>query len=304
MADTKAPLHASYAETVPRVPGADRGTSQAGSTWPGYDYDSSRRRHPVINELLALFRYRHLTRQLISRNIKTRYKRSVLGVAWTMLSPLLMMTVLTIVFSNLFKSGLEHYTVFLITGFTLWAFFAQTSAGIMTELTWGGSLISKIYVPPSVFAISAIGSGFVNFLLALIPLMLIVVVMQLPLTWSLLFLPVPILFTSMFTLGVGLVLSRLAIYFRDVVEMYQILIMVWFYASPIIYPIEAVGEDKQILLLINPMYYLIEIFRAPIYQGRLPDPELVLVSGAVSVTTLVVGWWYFTQKVDEFAYRV
>jgi len=257
-----------------------------------------------IDEIHSLIKYRQLVVQLVSRNIKTRYKRSVLGVAWTMISPLMMMTVLTIVFSSLFATRLEHYAVFLLTAFTLWGYFSQTSAGIMTELTWGGSLLSKIYVPPSVFAVSALGTGLVNLLLSLVPLLLIMLVTGMPLTWSLLFLPIPILFTTMFALGLGLVLSRMAIFFGDVVEMYQILIMVWFYATPIIYPMESIPEGRRIFLELNPMYYLIETFREPVYQGRLPDPFITLVAGVVSTVTLVVGWWYFTQKVDEFAYRV
>jgi ABC-2 type transport system permease protein len=267
-------------------------------------YDSALRRPRYIEEVLALLKYRDLVMQLVSRNVKTRYKRSVLGIGWTMISPLLMMTVLAIIFSSLFRTRVEHYAVFLLTGLTLWNFFSQTSAGIMTELSWGGSLLSKIYVPPSAFAISAVGTGLVNLFLALIPLMLIMLATGVPITPAMLFLPVPIIFTCMFTLGLGLVLARLAIFFADVVEMYQIIIMVWFYATPIIYPIEIVSEERQVLLMLNPMYFLLEMFRAPVFLGRLPDIEVIAIAAVISFTTLLVGWWYFTKKVDEFAYRV
>jgi ABC-2 type transport system permease protein len=272
---------------------------------PGrFDYDSARRLPAFVDEFLALLRYRHLAAQLISRNIKTRYKRSVLGVAWTMISPLMMMIVLSIIFSSVFNTKIENYAVFLLTALTLWNFFSQTSAGIMTDLMWGGSLISKIYIPPSVFAISAVGAGLVNIAFALVPLLLIMLFSGIPVTGAMLFLPIPVLFTCMFAMGIGLILSRLAIFFADVVEMYQILLMVWFYASPIIYPIDVIGGERRLLLLLNPMYYFIEIFREPIYHGRLPDIGVTLTAGLISATTLLVGWWYFTQKVDEFAYRV
>lgn len=270
----------------------------------GFDYDSDRRRHSFFDEIYSLIKYRQLVVQLVSRNIKTRYKRSVLGVAWTMISPLMMMTILTIVFSSIFKTSVEHYAVFLLTAFTLWGYFSQTSAGIMTELTWGGSLLSKIYVPPSVFAVSALGTGLVNLVLSLVPLLIIMLVTGVPLTWSLLYVPVSLLFTTMFALGLGLMLSRLAIFFGDVVEMYQIIIMVWFYASPIIYPIESIPEGRRFIFQLNPMYYLIETFREPIYAGHLPDPYVTLFAGLFSFGTLIFGWWFFTQKVDEFAYRV
>jgi ABC-2 type transport system permease protein len=304
MPDVSAPDHPT--STLPVThPGPARAKRAVGRVMSvGFDYDSARRRPPFVEEILALLRYRHLATQLISRNIKTRYKRSVLGVAWTMISPLMMMVVLTLVFSSIFNSHIANYAVFLLSALTLWGFFSQTSSGIMTELTWGGSLLSKIYVPPSVFAVSALGTGLVNFVLALVPLLLIMVVTGMPLTPALLFLPVPMLFVSMFTLGVGLVLSRLAIFFADVSEMYQIIIMVWFYASPIIYPVEAISDDRRKLLMLNPMYYLIEIFREPIYNGRLPDLSMTLTAGAISVVTLLAGWWYFTQKVDQYAYRV
>jgi ABC-type polysaccharide/polyol phosphate export permease len=108
----------------------------------------------------------------------------------------------------------------------------------------------------------------------------------------------------MFALGVGLMLARLAIFFADVLEMYQILLMIWFYATPIIYPIEIVTDERRYILLINPMYYMVEVFRAPIYAGRLPDFQVTMIALAYAFGTLVVGWWYFTRKADEFAYRV
>jgi ABC-type polysaccharide/polyol phosphate export permease len=269
-----------------------------------YVYDSARRRPRFIEEFFALIAYRDLVMQLVSRNVKTRYKRSVLGVAWTMLNPLMMMTVLAIVFSTLFTAKIENYPVFLLTGLTLWGFFQQTSAGIMTELTWGGSLLSKIYVPPSVFAISAVGTGLVNMVLSLVPLILIMLVTGAPITPAILFLPIPMLFVCMFALGLGLILARLAIFFADIAEMYSILLMIWFYATPIIYPIELVRDEKRMLLQLNPVHYLLEIFRAPVYLGVLPPLQDTLIAGAISVVMLTIGWWYFTKKVDEFAYRV
>jgi len=282
----------------------DTAPTVAGNSKRVYLYDSVRRRHRSIEEIYALVSYRDLVMQLISRNVKTRYKRSVLGVAWTMINPLMMMTVLTIVFSTLFSQKIENYAVFLLTGLTLWGFFQQTSAGIMTELSWGGSLLSKIYVPPSVFAISALGTGLVNMVLSLVPLFLIMLVIGVPITPSVLFLPIPLLFVSMFALGVGLVLARMAIFFADVVDMYQILLMIWFYATPIIYPIELVRDEKRMILELNPVHYLLEVFRYPVYLGMLPPLQDTLIAAAISFGTLAIGWWYFTKKVDEFAYRV
>ncbi len=118
-------------------------------------YDSANRRHPLIEELLALIKYRDLIYQFTSRTLKARYKRSVLGVVWTMLNPLLMMVVLTLVFSAYFKSNIEHYPVYVLSGLMAWNFFSATTQAAMGEMVWSGALLNRIYVPKSVFAFSA-----------------------------------------------------------------------------------------------------------------------------------------------------
>src|SRR5439155_19436287 len=133
--------------------------------------DSARRPAPPIEELQELWRYRSLVVQLVSRDIKTRYKRSVLGVAWTMLNPLMMMLVLTLVFSNLFRFSVQHYPVYMLSAQIMWTFFAQTTTAAMSNLIWGGSLLTRIYMPRTVFAVAAVGTGMVNLLLSMCPLL-------------------------------------------------------------------------------------------------------------------------------------
>src|SRR5713101_5117542 len=125
-------------------------------------YDSSRLPRPFLRELYDLVRYRDLVVQLVSRDIRTRYKRSVLGVGWTLLNPLLMMAVLTLVFSQIFRANIQHYAVYLLSAQLIWIFFAQSTTQAMNSLTWGGALVTKIYLPRSVFAISQVGLGLVN----------------------------------------------------------------------------------------------------------------------------------------------
>ena len=267
-------------------------------------YDSAARRIPLVEELLELIRYRDLLYQLIARNIKTRYKRSMLGILWTMLNPLLMMLVLTMVFSKLFRFSTHYYAVYALAGLILWNFFAQTTTAAMSELLWGGSLMTRIYVPRAIFAVSALGTGLVNLVLSLLPLLLIMIITGVPLTPSLVILPVPILLVAMFALGLGLFLSTLAVYFADVLDMFQLLLMVWMYLTPIIYPKDIISEQYRWLFNLNPMYHLLEIFRAPIYIGWLAGPKTVAVAGLVAILSLAFGWWFFTRKADEFAYRV
>jgi len=267
-------------------------------------YDSAQRRSALVEEFLALVRYRDLLVQLISRNIKTRYKRSVLGILWTMLNPLLMMLVLTAVFSRLFRFSTTYYAVYALAGIILWNFFAQTTMQAMSELLWGGSLLHRIYVPRAIFAVTAVGTGLINLLLSLIPLLVIMLITGVPMTPSLVFLPVPIILVAMFALGLGLFLSTISVYFADVMEMFQILVSIWMYLTPIMYPKEVIPEQYRWLFNLNPMYHLLELFRAPIWIGWLSGPKTVLAGTVAAVVTLVFGWWFFTRKTDEFSYRV
>jgi ABC-2 type transport system permease protein len=267
-------------------------------------YDSSRLPPPFLRELYELVRYRDLVLQLVSRDIRTRYKRSILGIGWTLLNPLLMMAVLTLVFSQMFRGGVQHYAVYLLSAQLVWIFFAQTTTQAMNSLTWGGALIRKIYLPRSVFALSQVGAGLVNLTLALIPLLFITLISGFPLTWALLWLPLPMLLIGCFALGVGLLLSTLAISFPDVVEMYQVILTAWYFLTPIIYPLSALPESTRWLMNLNPAYYLVEAFRAPVYYGAAPDVAILIAATVVSVATLVAGWLFFTAAADDIPARV
>jgi ABC-type polysaccharide/polyol phosphate export permease len=267
-------------------------------------YDSMKRQIPLLEEFVELFSYRDLLAQLVARNIKMRYKRSVLGIAWTMLNPLMMMIVLSLVFSNIFHVTLENYLVYVLGGLVFWNFFSQTTNSAMSELVWGGRLLTRIYVPPSVFVVSALGTGLVNLFLSLVPLFLIMLVTGAPFKPAMLFLPVPILLMAMFALGVGLFLSSVAVYFADVVQMYQIALTAWMYLTPVIYPKEIIPERFRWLFNLNPLYHLLEVFRAPLYVGWLAGPKTLAAASLVAVLSLIIGWWFFSKRADEFAYRV
>jgi ABC-2 type transport system permease protein len=268
-------------------------------------YDSARQVSPALEELRAIYNYRYLVVQFVRRDILTRYRRSALGVAWTMLNPLGTMLILTLVFSRAFGGSQPGYAAYVLSGLIAWNFFAQTTNAATVHLVWGGSLLRKIYIPRTSFAVSALGTGLVNVLLSLVPLVIVMLIVQVPIRWTIIFLPVPILFLAMFALGIGLLISTMAIYYSDIAEMYVIFLTAWMYLSPVIYPQEILPEAYRLWIVrLNPMFYLIELFRAPIYYGEIPGLPLVLISATISIFTLFVGWMFFTQKSDEFAYRV
>ena len=268
-------------------------------------YDSDRQGSAALEELRAIFKYRYLVVQFVRRDILTRYKRSVLGVAWTMLNPLGTMLILTIVFSQAFGGSQEGYAAYVLSGLIAWNFFAQSSNAATLHLVWGGSLLKKIYIPRTSFAVSATGTGLINILFSLIPLLIVMLITGVPIRWTIILLPIPILFLAMFALGVGLLISAMAIFYADIAEMFQIALTAWMYLTPIIYSPEILPEVYRFWITrLNPMFYLVELFRMPIYYGKVPDLSLVMIAGGISIVTLFVGWIYFTGKSDEFAYRV
>jgi ABC-type polysaccharide/polyol phosphate export permease len=267
-------------------------------------YDSQRPRLAIWEDAVELVRYRDLLWSLVQRDLTVRYKRSVLGFLWTMLNPLLTMLVMTIVFSSFFRIGIEHYAVYFLAGLLLWNFFAQSTTQAIGNLLWAGGLVNKIYIPKPIFVVSAICVSLVNLALALIPLALIMLVSAHPFSTALFFLPIPMALTFIFALGIGLSVTTLAVFFVDVVDIYQVGLMILMYLSPIIYPVSMVPERYRWFIQLNPIYYFVQLFRQPIYEGTIPDIYLVLRAALIALIALVAGWWFFTKKADEFAYRV
>ena len=269
-------------------------------------YDSAKRNRPAIDELREVYNYRNLIQQLVRRDILTRYKRSVLGIAWTLLNPLGMMLVLTLAFSQIFRfATVNGYPTYVLSGLLPWNFFSQATTAAMVNLIWGGGLLHRIYIPRASFAIAAIGTGLVNTILATLPLLLVMLVTGVPIRISIIFLPVPLLLLAAFSLGLGLLISTVAAYFPDVSEMYQILLAAWFYLTPIIYPADILPEAYGYwITMLNPMFHLVNLYRIPTYYGRFPTLEELIPSLVISTVMLVIGWWVFSNKSDEIAYRI
>jgi ABC-type polysaccharide/polyol phosphate export permease len=263
-------------------------------------YDSGRRGFRLLDEARSLWSYRHLVRELVIRDIKVRYKRSVIGVAWTMLSPLLNMLALSWVFSLVLRQGIENFPVYFLTGSIFWTFFAQSTSHA-TSLTLDAMEISRrVHVPLSVFVASAVGVGLVNFVLSLVPLFLIILVTGFPIHVSWLFLPVAILLGALFTAGVGLLVFTLALRFADVKETYLVLVSAWFFLTPIVYTPAIVPERYRFVVRFNPMTYLVEIFRAPLYNGWLPGPNTLAFAFLAAVLSLLVGWLVYATKIEDY----
>jgi ABC-2 type transport system permease protein len=267
-------------------------------------YDTAARPPSFVEEFQALRRYRDLIGQLIARAIKTRYKRSWLGIAWTMMVPLMTMGVLTLVFSQLFEFNGRQYALYVLSGLILWNFFSQSTTAAMGELVWSGGLIGRVFVPKAVFAVAAVGAGLINLVLALLAYVLIALLLAQPIPWTILLIPLPMIMTALFALGVGLVVSTGAVYFQDVMPTYEVLLTAWMYLTPIIYPVSLLPEPVQTILKFNPMYYLVISFRSLLLDGVIPEPMTLMIGSLVSIVVFGLGWLIFTRRAREYAYYV
>ena len=268
------------------------------------EYDSAIRRPTVWGELLDLARFRDLLRVLISKTIKTRYKRSALGILWTLLNPLITMLVLTVAFSAMMQSAVPGYPVYLLIGLVVWNLFSQSTAYAMGTYIGAGALLRRARIPPTVFAVACVGNCLINFFFSLVPLCIMMLLLGHPFHASWWFVPFAVLLVAAFSLGVALLVSTLGIFFSDVVDMYQIILQAWFFLTPIIYPPELLPARYAWLLWVNPMYRMIELVRTPIFHGRLPDLATLVICVAWAFVALAGGAWYFVRKSDEFAYSL
>lgn len=247
-----------------------------------------------------IYRFRSFLYQLVRRDFKAKYKRSVLGIVWTILNPLLTMLVLTIVFSTLFRFDIENFPVYLLSGQVLFAFFSEATTISMGSILGGGSMIKKVSVPKYIFPLSRTISSLVNFLFSLISLLLVMLFTESPFHWTILFSPLAILYTFVFSLGVGLFLSAITVFFRDITYLYTLLITVVTYLTPIFYPVEIIPAKYSFLISMNPLYHLVSYFRTVVIYGGIPSLWQNTVCALFSMIALIIGIYAFIKKQDQF----
>ncbi len=259
----------------------------------------------AIAEIRDLVAHRNLLWNLVRRDLTVRYKRSMIGFFWTMLNPLLTMLILTVVFSTIFRfEGIENYPTYFLSAYLVFGFFAQTTNQSMASLGWNGALMKRVRVPKSIFAVSTTLSGLINLVLAYIPLFLIMIATGAPICSTMFFLPISLLLIAMFTLGVSLVVSGLAVYFEDVQHMYQVVTIGLMYMTPIIYPISIIPYKWLWVIRANPLTHLVKLARDPVYGCTLPGQHVILASSAAAVIALVLGWVVFHRLARGFYLHV
>lgn len=265
-------------------------------------HDSNTFKVPLVAELSELWHYRFLVWNLITRDLKVRYKRSFIGFVWVMLNPLLTMAVLTIVFANMFRWNINHFSIYLLVGILAWGFYSGGSNAAMNSLQTNGPILKKLYVPPTVFVSSAVGSGLVNFLFALGPFLLLSYIAGVTPSWTWAFLAVPMLLITLFTMGIALIIGSIFVFFRDVFEIYQVVLNAYYFATPIFYPLSLLPDPLRSLEQYNPMFLCIDAFRTAVISGSLPPLSETLPAAGFAVGALIIGWIIFTRVEARFVY--
>lgn len=255
----------------------------------------------VFREIYA---YREMYKNMVKRDLRTRYKASFFGFLWTFINPLLQLIVYSVVFSSIMRMNVPHYPMFLFVVLLPWIFFANTTQEAANLIVSNSNIVKKVYFPREILPLASATAGLVNlglsFLIALVALLLF----HLPLTWSLIALPLVMGLEFIFTLGISLVISAVNVYFRDVEHIWGILMMAWFYLTPIVYPLNMAPEKYLKYLFLNPMVTLTEAYRDILYYGVFPYFPGLGAFAMLSVLVLIFGYLIFKRLSKGFAEQV
>lgn len=261
----------------------------------------------INNILYSIKKYKFLLAQLVERDFKVKYKRSTLGILWSLLYPILMMSVMAVVFSNVFKFSTPgvSYLAYLMIGLTYFNYFSEASNLAMSSVVANFPLINKVYMPKYIFPLSKCLFVGINFLLTLIPLYAVIIFTGTGLNWAHLLLPYSFLCLFMFTLGMGFILSTISVFMRDMFYIYGIVITIWTYLTPIMYDIKIITNPLlQFIMKLNPLYQFINFARTIILYGNVPTLGQFIGCFLSGVVILIIGMFMFKKNQDKFIYYV
>lgn len=260
----------------------------------------------IVKEIKDVLKWRELLWQMTSREIKARYKQSILGYFWVILNPLAQMLVMSFAFSIILRiptnsAGNIPYSIFLFVALLPWNLFANSLSASSNSLVNNSSLITKVYFPRSILVLASIISKLVDFLFALSILVIYMVIYQIPITFNILWV-IPIFFIQeIFTIGLSLFLAASNLLYRDIQYLISLILVLWMYATPVIYPADLVPEKYKIIFQLNPMAVIINAYRQTILGGGAPNYTSLFVALAVSLLTLYLGLAYFKSREKIFA---
>ncbi len=265
------------------------------------EHQRRRGKFTVITLFIAIWtKYKFLIQQLVSRDFKVKYKRSVLGYCWSFLNPLLTMLVQYVVFSTIFRTGIENYPVYLLSGNIIFSFFTDAVGQGLMSIIGNASLITKVYVPKYIYPATKVMSCSINLFISIIPLLLVTLLTGGSTNLTLLLLPYALICLLLFSMGMVLMLSAANVFFRDVQYLWGIISLIWMYATPLFYPAEIIPENLRFIQTINPMFHIISFVRSILIYGVSPSPELYVSCLVGSVIIFAIGIVVFKKTQGKF----
>jgi lipopolysaccharide transport system permease protein len=256
----------------------------------------------TYNRILTFLKYKDLFFQLVTRDIKIKYRKSILGYLWSVLNPLLTMIVLVIVFSNMFARGVPNYSVYLLTGQLLFSFMVISTSRALSSVVGNASLLKKIYVPKYIFTLSAVTSELITYFFSLGALLVVILFTGAPVTWRYIFIIIPIIEVYIFCIGIGLFLAQAYVFFRDIEYIWSVITTAWLYLSAIFYPVTALpGKVYFLVANFNPMYIYITMFRNfTIGSPNMGSLTLAIHGAGFSCLALFIGFISFSYSKKKF----
>ena len=259
----------------------------------------------LLKQKIKVFlKYKSLLNELVVRDIKVRYRKSVLGLLWTVLNPLLMMCVITVVFSTLFRQNIPNFPIYYLAGSLIFSFNSEATSNGLYSIIGSASLIKKVYIPKYLFPISKVLSALVNLGFSLVAMFVVMIVTGAPFHATLLLMPLPIFYVFLFTSGLSLLLAAATVYFRDIAHFWGVFVLAWTYFTPIFYPVTILPSFAMKIMQLNPMYHYVTYMRDVVLYGTFPGMKENLICFLIGAVTLLIGLWVFYRKQDRFVLYV
>ena len=249
-------------------------------------------------------KHKFLFEELTARDFKQKYKRTILGAGWSLVSPLLTLFIQSLVFTRFFGDRTPHYTIYLFAGNLVWAYFREATMGGMHALVANAHIFTKVNVPKYIFVLTKNVSALINFAITLVVFFLFVWIDGVPFTWKMFALVIPIVCLVIFNLGLGMVLSAMFVFFRDTTYLYDVFLTLLMYLSAIFYTVDGFSPTMQKMFLLNPVYCYIKYFRVVVIDGNIPSISFNLICVFYALLSLSIGCWIYKKYNHQFLYYV
>ena len=254
-----------------------------------------------MNIFQKIYQYRELLKTNVKKEIRGRYKNSILGVMWSFLNPLLQLAVYSIIFGALLAGGDKTYPIYICVALIPWTYFTTAITQASFTIIGNGDIIKKVYFPREILPISVVTSGAVNFIISTIIILAFVIFSGMGLSWYILLYPFVLLVQYVLLLGISFIVSSITVYFRDLEHIIGIILLAAFYGTPIVYKLEQLPENLQIIMQLNPMTHIINGYRAIFYNQEMPNIKILGILLAISVVITIIGYFIFKKLQKGFA---